>query len=181
MLKTKTEKRLFYFYISGTFGHIWAVRPDDWLHLVSNVQPGLQLPAASAQQLPHQRDHAAGGPEIVREADQQLPPAALRGLWYRLPALHPPLLPHHAHHPEDLLQSLGEPHLWELAGEITGVESTAGNAGQVSSIQQWSKPSLGVRQERRGEDSRSRLRTAASEMWGENDWVLNKKYIFDEY
>ena len=145
MFKTKRESK--YYFISGTFGPLWAVRPDDRLHLVSNVQHGVQLPDASHEQLPQRCDDAAGWQKIVREADQQFPPAALCGLRYRLPPLHPPVLSHHAYHPEDLLQSLGEPHIGKLAREITGVESTAGNAGQVSSIQ-WSQSGIGVRGQR---------------------------------
>ena len=150
MLKTKTENRLFYFYISGTFGHLWSVRPDDRLDLVSHVQHRLQLPDAEHQQLPHRCDHAAGSQTPVREADKQLPPASLRGLRYRVPAVHPALLPHHPHHPQDVLQSLGD--FWKLSREITGIESAAGQAGQVSD---WELRGLSW--------------SAQSE---ENDWVL---------
>ena len=121
----------FYFCISGPFRHIWAVRPNDRLHFLSNVQYRLQLPDAEHQhQLTRGRDDAEGLEKIVREAEQQLSPASLCWLRYRVPALHPSLLSHHPHHTQDILQPLGEL-VRKLPREITSIEPTTSHAGQV--------------------------------------------------
>ena len=116
--------------IAGPSGPLWAVRPDDRLHVLSNVQHWLKLPDSHRQQLPHGRDHPEGREETVRQTEHHLSPAALCRLRHRVPPLHPPLLPHHPPHSQDVLQPLSEL-LRKLAREITSIEPTESNAGQV--------------------------------------------------
>ena len=91
---------------SGKSGKIWSWWSDE-LHKPDVLRvhvARVELPDP-AERLRERRDCVEGRQETLREDGARLgvAAAALRGLGYRVPALHPPLLPHHADHAKNQL------------------------------------------------------------------------------